>query len=102
MVGSSDGEERRSGLLEKLVIVAIIVFLAAISAVLMSRLENRAKTRRAREDCKAWASAAERFKLKYGDYPSHLEMRVIALGIMERPGTPQGVPVFSRCLLFGF
>ena len=41
MVRSSDGEEQRSGLLETLVIVAIVLVLAAITAALMSPLEKQ-------------------------------------------------------------
>jgi hypothetical protein len=85
MTASLDHEERRSGLLEKLVIVAIVLVLAAITTVMMSRLEKQfAKKDRAREDCKAWANAAERFKAVYGDYPPNLE----TLALPQYDGSP--------------
>jgi general secretion pathway protein G len=90
MVGSSDVEKRHGGLLKTLVIMAIILFLVAITAVLMSLLESptTAKTRRAREDCKAWATAVERFKAVYGNYPSNLEMLTLT--------QPGGIPPFME------
>ena len=75
MVGPSDRGEIRRDRLGKLVMVMIVVLLAAITGALINRVENEiAKKDRARDDVKAWASAVERFKLKYGDYPSTLEM----------------------------
>ena len=72
MAASSDHEEIRSSRLEKLVIVAIVLVLSAITAVMMSRLENVERLARAREECKSWVSAIYSYRRKYGDYPSSL------------------------------
>jgi hypothetical protein len=69
MAESLDHERIRSSVLEKVVIVAIMVLLAAMTAVVMNRLENAKLLDRARADCKVWASAVGSYRWKYGDYP---------------------------------
>jgi hypothetical protein len=69
MFRSSDGEEQRSGFLEKLVIVAIILLLAVLTGAVLHPLEKKL---RAREDCKAWARAVDFYILKHAAYPPSL------------------------------
>ena len=75
MIERSHRGEVRGGftLMEILVVVAIIVLLAAAAAPLVLGRLDDAKNSRALLDCKAWASAADTYNIKYGNYPASLE-----------------------------
>jgi len=60
-------------LMEMLVVVAILVVLAGAGGVIYMRALDDAKKDTAKTQCHALAEVAQRYQLKYGEFPPSLE-----------------------------
>jgi hypothetical protein len=72
MIAPSD-HDAHVGLLEKVVLVAVVLDLAAITGAMENRLEYVKQVARVRADCNAWIIAIYAYRYKHrGDYPPSL------------------------------
>jgi general secretion pathway protein G len=63
-------------LMEVLVVVAILVVLAGASSIAVFRYLDESKLNRAKVDVRTIENACKTYKLKYGDYPTSLDLLV--------------------------